>query len=242
VKYLILAVGLQLACGKHPAGVADPSPVTPVSHTVPASLNPRDVDTPYRTIEFSGYTWIVRTSHGEPEPPESNLWSNSEGSVWVDGAGLHLTIRKIAGEWYSSEVELAQPLGYGTYTWVLAGGNPDFRHSVFAMYAFDDKTRGEIDIELSQWGWPAGQPNIQYMVQPLKVLTTTQNVNGPATHSFNWSPDRVLFEGKSVYHGAPVPSGQDSARMELWTCAPCPGYNEHTAGEFVVSSFSFTRN
>jgi len=244
-KILVAVVAAMLvACEHHPTATASPlgpSPVISPVPVTPASVNSDDDEFATRTIQFSGYTWVVRSSYGLPGEPESNFWSNSLRSVWVDTSGrLHLTIRKINGRWYSSDIWLAQDVGYGRYTWSVAGNSgPETRHSVLGMFVYDIATNGEVDVELSHWGRPNGW-NVQYMVQPSQVGTGEVNISGSGNYGFEWSPGRVAFNNGTVTRsGVPVPT-KPAVHIDFWQCAPCydtPSQDE----EIVVNSFTFSQ-
>jgi hypothetical protein len=72
------------------------------------------------TIDFSDRTWRVKgPGYYGPGP---NSFSNSASSVWVDvDDKLHLTVRRVGGTWYSTEVVLVDTLGYGDYIFTTEG-------------------------------------------------------------------------------------------------------------------------
>ena len=71
------------------------------------------------TIQFSGYTWMVKKSAGKVGPGP-NYFSDSTANVFVDTAGrLHLRMTKSRNKWYCAEVICTQSLGYGTYRFYL---------------------------------------------------------------------------------------------------------------------------
>ena len=124
----------------------------------------------YRTIEFSGYTWNVKSSKAKVGPGP-NYFSADENDVWVDEDGnLHLTISYKDGKWFSSEVFTLAPLGYGTYTFTLASPIDQLdKNAVLGLFTWDDaapeNNYREIDTEFSKWGNDSGE-NSQYVVQP----------------------------------------------------------------------------
>jgi len=105
--------------------------------TQPASAAPRAVD-------FSGYTWTVKSGYGGPG---GNNWGNGEESVFVDSAGkLHLKVKNIGGKWYSSEVFLNKSLGYGKYEFVTEGPVDKVdKNLVVGLFVYADDEH-EIDI------------------------------------------------------------------------------------------------
>ena len=75
-----------------------------------------------RTIRFSGYDWLVKTST-VLVGPGPNYFSDDEENVWIDDLGrLHLRVTRDAdGHWRASEVVLQASLGYGQYRFALEG-------------------------------------------------------------------------------------------------------------------------
>src|SRR3989442_12920365 len=125
-----------------------------------------------RLIDFSGYTWSVKTSTGKVGPGP-NYFSDSTSSVWVDAQGrLHMKILKNKGRWYCSEVILQESLGYGTYRFYLDsavdGLDPSVVLGLFTWNDAPDYNHREIDIEFSRWGSVNNQ-NAQYVVQPYNL-------------------------------------------------------------------------
>src|SRR5215472_8341247 len=71
------------------------------------------------TLEFSGYSWAVKTSSGTVGPGP-NYYSDSPANVWVDDRKrLHLQITKTQGQWRCAEVVCTKSLGYGVYRFYL---------------------------------------------------------------------------------------------------------------------------
>ena len=78
-----------------------------LSHPIPQSP---------ATLDFSGYTWTVKSGYTAPGPN-----NYTEDSVFVDSQGLHLKVKKgFRGAWTCGEVYLDHSLGYGTYSWTVA--------------------------------------------------------------------------------------------------------------------------
>ena len=75
-----------------------------------------------RTIRFSGYDWLVKTST-VLVGPGPNYFSDDEENVWIDDQGrLHLRLtRDSTGHWRASEVVLQTSLGYGQYRFAVEG-------------------------------------------------------------------------------------------------------------------------
>lgn len=200
---------------------------------VPADLNPTALDCRERygrTITFAGRTWAVKDAP-LPAGPGSNVFSNLPSDVWVDDAGLHLTIHYHDGIWWSSEVVLLDSLGYGTYTFQTESGTGSLDvNATLGMFTWDaygdDEASGgshnrEIDVEDSRWG-SASDPNTQFVVQPWNVAGNRHRFNLPVpppepslTRSFTWIPKSVHFltlNGLQSPHNHPP-----SSVIEDWT-------------------------
>jgi hypothetical protein len=213
-----------------------------------------------RSISFSGYTWDVRKSLTARIGAGPNFFSDSPDSVFVDSSGLHMKITKMLSggvtTWYSSEVVLRQPLGYGQYVFELEGGfeNIDI-NAVLGLFTYESDgpppNYREIDIEFTRLGI-AGTPNSQFVVQPFTVPANIFRFEFGAypisSHAFKWTPNRVDFESQGgaqnvrwTYTGPNVPEpGNEKARIELWMNrdrAPASGQEI----EVVIRSFRFVR-
>jgi hypothetical protein len=198
-----------------PEGYRVPAPLPPQNYRVPAELNKfaHDVKERYgRTVEFAGRTWSVRDSP-LPSGPEANRFSSRESDVWVDSAGLHLTLKRRDGSWWGSEVTLLGPhLGYGTYFYqtnsrtdildvnVVFGGG-----FTWDDYGDEESPDGshhrEIDIgEDSRWGQP-GIPNTQNVKHPYKFGPANEHRfhlpdlsrDARLTRVLVWRPDSLRF-------------------------------------------------
>jgi len=147
------------------------------------------------TIQFSGLTWNVRNGSGGPGP---NLWSDSPNSVWVDTEGqLHLKIRKVGSNWYSSEVYAQKSYGYGEYRFYVASKVETYDPEIVAgLFTYETDTR-EIDIEFSRWGNPANvdgwytiQPVVAGNQQSFPIILTGDS----STHKFTWGSSNIFFQ------------------------------------------------
>ena len=77
------------------------------SYRVPADLNSVAIDFTERygrTLSFANRTWAVKKAPA-PVGPGSNDFSDNPSDVWVDSAGLHLTIHSNI-IWWATEVIL----------------------------------------------------------------------------------------------------------------------------------------
>jgi hypothetical protein len=160
------------------------------------------------TIHFAGRSWNVKQSSGLVGPGP-NRFSNSPNDVWADGAGLHLTIHKSGGVWYSTEVILNASLGYGTYMFQtttrqdLLNANATFGAFTWDPFGGDtipDNPNREIDFEDGRWSAPNDPTNSQIVVQPYYKAGNLQRVTLPnlsqdaaLTRFFTWSPGKVDF-------------------------------------------------
>jgi hypothetical protein len=178
--------------------------------------------TPTKTIQFSGYTWIVKSSEF-PQGPDPNYWSNSNGNVWVDSQGqLHLKIVRRNGKWYCAEVYTEKSFGYGEYTFYVASRIDLLdKNVVCGLFTYLDDNH-EIDIEFSRWG-DANAANAQYVVQPwnnpgnIKRFSITLNGDYSA-HRFVWNNDKIDFRSLHGHYDLP----------------PSPDY--------VISQWTYTRS
>jgi hypothetical protein len=182
-----------------------------------------------RTVSFSGRTWRVKgTGYYGPGP---NLFDSSTSAVWVDAQGrLHLTIRKVGANWYSSEVALTEPLGYGDYVFTTRGRLDLLdRNTVFglflweygACYSYDYRwwnPYNEIDVEFSRWGNPASA-FAQFVAQPadwagnISRFSFALADSEVTSHAMRWLPDRVEFRS---WRGGPDDE-RPANRIATWT-------------------------
>lgn len=168
-----------------------------------------------RQIEWSGYTWQVRSSGGQEQGPGPNIFSDSTQSVWVDGNGdLHLKIRQDGnGKWYAAEIDMTESLSFGTYEWELSSRYDQFADNVVAgMFTYlnpqsvASQTSGsvgngigdtphEIDIEMTG-AW--GSANLYTTTHDPDVQSPSKNyyqalAGDYTTHRFTWAPDSILW-------------------------------------------------
>ncbi|MCP8313901.1 MAG: caspase family protein [archaeon] len=177
--------------------------------------NGEPVDTIYmmtRTIEFSGYEWIVKSSNIRTGP-DGNYFSDSNENVWVDEQGqLHLNITKGGdGNWYCAEVYTTQSFGYGKYIFYVASRVDQLDKNVVAgLFTWDDApeyNHREIDIEFSRWGNETND-NSQYVVQPYDQPDNMKRFNMEltgdySTHSFVWEPSTIIFQSLHGHYASP---------------------------------------
>ena len=207
-----------------------------------------------RKLEFSGYTWAVKSSTGLVGPGP-NYFSDSADNAWVDGRGrLHLKLTHSNRRWYSAEVINTQSLGFGRYEFELDSTVDRLDPNVvLGLFTYSDDPayhHREIDIELSRFGDASDRTNGQDVVQPYQRAGNLRRITLPAvpssTNSFDWQPNAVTFASSSAapsawtYAGPDVPQpGSEQVHMNLWLFRGAPPQNGTTV-EVVVKRFTFT--
>lgn len=156
-----------------------------------------------QTLNFSGYTWTVKS--GDGLGPGPNNWSAA--NAWVDTSGyLHLRLNQVGGKWYAASVEMAQSLGFGTYQfWVVGAIDTLDKNVVLGLFNYTTPDVGpdgtnEIDIEFARWG-ESSNPNLSYAVWPAVEGIPHTSKKQPfslsgsfTTHRFRWESTGVLFQ------------------------------------------------
>jgi hypothetical protein len=227
----------------------------------PATADQSPVISGYgRSIRFSGYDWLVKSST-VLVGPGPNYFSDSEDNVWIDEQGrLHLRVTRDAnGRWKASEVVLQASLGYGEYRFTIEGPPRELDPNVvLGLFTWKDEpaeNHKELDVEIARWGDPAG-PNGRYTLQ----TGHTYNFESPAatvptTHVIDWQPDQVRFqswEGSDTEPPSPVTTiaervfdtgvphpGGEQTRMNLWLNGGAAPLADGGL-EAIVSSFEFS--
>lgn len=180
---VVWVVAVATLCGMQTGGRAAPLP-------------------PVTTLQFSGYTWEVRSGEGGPGP---NHWSAQ--NVWVDAQGdLHLKLSPVKGQWYAAELYTTQHLGFGVYQWQVIGRIDQLDPNVvFGLFNYPTADIGpdgthEIDIEWARWG-NAQWSNLNYTVWParegvtLTAHTAAVTLAGTyTTQRFTWRSHTVFFQ------------------------------------------------
>jgi len=206
-----------------------------------------------RTVEFSGYTWQVKSSD-DAVGPGPNYFSDSADNVWVDDRGqLHLRITYSDGRWYCAEVINTQSLGFGRYSFALGSPVSQFDPDVvLGLFTWSDDpafNNREIDIEFSRWANPRNRTNAQFVVQPYQRAGHRRRISlrslVSSTHSFDWRRTAVSFASTSAvpstwtYADLDVPEpGSENVRMNLWLYRGASPLNDQSV-EVVVKSFKF---
>jgi hypothetical protein len=220
-----------------------------------------------RSLEFSNRIWRVKGPgfYG----PGPNNFSDSPSSVWVDAQDrLHLTISQIDGAWNSTEVTLADTLGYGDYIFTTLGSlNLLDPRAVLGLFLWQylpcwDPNNSwwnpynEIDVEYSRWGNP-GNEIAQFVVQPwdwagnIIRFDATFGAQQLSSHAFRWLADRVEF--RSWFGGPDEETPQNLISQWTYTGPHIPrpeqprvhinlwyaGSPPATPQEVVLSQFTF---
>jgi len=176
-----------------------------------------------RMVDFAGLRWIVKAA--DLAGPGPNYFSGAPESVWVDGDGLHLTIRRDGDRWYASEVFSTTSLGYGTYRFTVDSSLDALdEQAVFAGFVYEAADR-EIDIEFSRF--LAAPMNAQYVIQPYGIAGNLERFDMPGTipttHQFTWSADRVDFKSWIGDRDEPEPDDIIAAWTYTGASIPPPG-------------------
>ena len=169
------------------------------SSRVTSLVNRRIIE---KTIQFSGYSWVVRPS-STGAGPGPNSWSAD--NVWVDTLGkLHLKLAKdaITGIWNCAEVYTKTQFGYGKYQFQVEGRVDQLdKNVVFGLFNYSGNDgHDEMDIEFSHWG--ADYPILNYTIWPKTNNNATRwttakdfTLDGTyTTHRFTRSKSSVLFQ------------------------------------------------
>jgi hypothetical protein len=180
-----------------------------------------------KKIHFSGYDWMVRTA-GSDRGGVPNAYDPENARLDEKGF-LHLRMQDRNGIWTCGEVNLTRSLGYGTYKFVVQDTTHLPPSAVVGLFTWDlngaQDFRNEIDVELSQWGYP-NTKNAQYVIQPFYNPANVYRFMTPAgavAYSFRWEPGKVSFKavqaargeaGRVVSQhvftsGIPVPASED---------------------------------
>jgi hypothetical protein len=151
--------------------------------------------------------------------------------VWVDASDqLHMTVQNNFGNWYSTEIALVDPLGYGDYIFTTVGRidllDPNVVLGFFTWEygpCYDSSYLwwgpfNEFDIEFSRWGNAANDIG-QFVCQPydwpgnIDRFAATFANDEITSHAFRWLPDRV--ECRS-WRGGPQDEAT-SVQIHSWT-------------------------
>lgn len=240
------------------------APVQGVPSAVPIVQSAQAERVAPRKIQFSGYTWQLKTGRQSINGAKRNYFSDSEENVWVDDKGqLHLRITRRDGRWYCAEVACEKSFGYGKYIFYLESQADQFADNVvLGLFTWGSSPRyshREIDIEFSRWGKPEGR-NAQFVVQPGTQPGNVHRFNiqleqNRSTHSFEWRRDSIFFQSLRGHYPSPPDGsriiqswsytgknnprpGDERARIDLWLSdAKPPSGNAEI--EVVIKKFEF---
>ncbi len=158
------------------------------------------------SFSFGGFTWAAKGPYG-PAGPGGNYYSSANSNIYVDAAGLHLTVNPDGNRFDSTEAILTNHLGYGTYSFTTKYNvNQLSPNLTFGAYTYDghgldsripDWPFREIDFEDSRWGNAADPTTTQYVVQPYTLNPphrySVPNGNVTLTRFFTWQSGSVHF-------------------------------------------------
>ena len=233
----------------------------PVQKEVSAADDPAGSEVS-RTLLFSGYQWMVKSSQGRVGPGP-NYFSGSADNVWIDDQGrLHLRITHSGNSWECAEVISLRSFGYGIYRFYLDTPLDNLDpNSILGLFTWSDApeySHREIDIECAKWGDEEDSTNAQFVVQPYQRSDHLLRFHVPSfahtTHRFTWKQDSVFFQSLQGHHPEPpnpsnvirqwnctkgIPKAYDeNARMNLWLMGGLkPKYLKEI--EVVVKEFEF---
>jgi hypothetical protein len=220
------------------------------SADLPATASHRTAD---RTVEFSGYAWVVKSSTTRIGPGP-NYFSDSPGNVWTDRHGhLHLKLTHANGRWYCAEVFSKRLFGRGRYSFTLA--TPLHRldpHVVVGLFTWNDSPAfhdREMDIEFGRFGRVITLRNGDYVVQPYYHNGNWQEIHqfaaASSTEAFDWQTRAVTFRSSTAvpsvwtYTGPDVPPPPANAHINLWLYRGASPLGDKPV-EIIVTHFTFT--
>jgi hypothetical protein len=217
-----------------------------------------------RHLNFSDYSWWVKTSGGGLSGPGPNYYSDTTNNVWVDAQGfLHLQISYTSNEWQCVEIISDRSFGYGQYRFTVSTPvNSLDPNVVLGLFTWSNDTAyndREIDIELSRWAYSFGSNDVgDYAVAPYAVgqvlrFPLPEGVTN-ATHSFRWQSNNIAFQSLNGNFASPAavtnvleswtcgvgspPAGGEQVHMNLWLDkGNAPASNQPV--EVIISKFEF---
>lgn len=250
-----LALAISSVCILAAATLCCSGAAPSISSGVAKATDKTRSDSPIKTLQFSGYEWLIKTSD-QRVGPGPNYFSDSSDNVYIDAEGqLHLRITQQDGRWFCAEVISSRSFGYGTYRFHLKTTAESLDpQAVLGMFTWSDEpayAHREIDIEISRWNHPNNK-NAQFVVQPYTHMENIVRFQMPSglsssVHSFNWKPDNVHFQSQheqtvvqqhTFTRGIPK-AGGENARINLWLFAGRPPTDGKPV-EVVISKFEFT--
>jgi len=159
-----------------------------------------------QTLGWKGHQWRLTSGRMAGVAP------GNPGNIEVDKNGyLHLRIVNRNGDWSASEVFTVDPLGFGTYQWVVQGNVYDMdKSTVLGLFTYGPASHvgvdgeNEIDIEFSKWNDTCHGCNADFTVYP---STGNRQRDGTSSWEDNfhiigetlttarmqWTADRIIF-------------------------------------------------
>ncbi len=181
-------------------------------------------DKSIKYFNWSNQRWRIKDA--DLVGPGPNYFSDDTANVWIDQQErLHLKIDYRDNRWYCAEVVLDHSLGYGLYSFKLDRRVDSLDYNtIFAGFIYETINQ-EFDIEFSQR--LANPYNAQYVAQPWYTPGNMEFFNMPGSsqtsHSFEWRPDRIVFNSWNGHSDTPSPS----TLIHTWTYTaediPVPG-------------------
>jgi hypothetical protein len=214
-RLIVLASSLFLiGCTKQTLQTADTDQISRASTQSKAAAT---------TIQFSGYTWNVKSATGQMGPGP-NYWNGS--NVWVDANGwLHLKIRKeSAKKWSCAELSTQQLFGNGIYQfWVEGRIDQLDRNVVLGLFNYSGNDGfDEMDIEFASWGSKTAN-NLNYTVWPATTgfsnfhYSKKISLTGPnTTQRFTRTNNSVYFQSMAGF------TNDDNGQFATANCTAPP--------------------
>jgi len=191
IVYPLMIVLIAASCKKNNSSLSE-TPAESVTQNSNAIVS---------TLQFSGYTWYIKSSN-DALGPGANIFNGN--NAFVDSNGrLHLKITKntTTGKWNCAEIYSAQNFGYGSYQWQVEGRIDSMdKNIVLGLFNYSGHNLfDEMDIEFARWGNSAW-PNLNYTVWPAVSGQSTWDytkfftLNGTyTTHRFTRTSSSVVF-------------------------------------------------
>lgn len=205
-------------------------------------------------LRFAGRNWLIKSGQ---MGPGNNDWNPD--NVFVDQVGLHLRITQNGTRWTCSEVALSSALGYGCYTFEVAGQSQVGTNEIVGLFLYQDD-ENEYDVELGRFG-SIHHPGAQYVVQPINSATVVSNRHRFALrpspteiirHSIMLSPMAVSFSSyRHAGSGSPLQhwtytahqplSAATTVHLNYWLFEHMPPADSRPH-EIVIRNFTFAQS
>jgi len=217
----------------------------------------------YTNAFFGGYTIEAKDGQGGLCGPGDNVFTSDTVSYNAAAQELTMEYKKINGVWVGSEVRVLLPenqgltFGYGTFEFsvksvsvlddtnsIVSSALPSdmvlglFTWDITDDYATHANWNHEVDVEISQWGDPANNQDVQFLTQPHhpggphfpERLSSGGPGTGPAEfdqgghrYDFAWEPDRISWSttaggGQSRTYSTQI--ARDACAPDYIQCLP----------------------